>query len=201
MEGEGRTCISCRVSKVKCDKGLPCSRCLRLNSVCVAQTRGRGRPVQQLKTSEGIARSAEASQLHQKDRHTRSARYGRTQSKYHASRTSTRRPVRRKGTVIPQNCAKLALAQRRKNESREKKEETSPKNSSLNTEPVRVIDDHSQELDDTLLREPLPMVPHQHSDTSPLQQVKPRCGFSTGAVSEVVHHLYRRLLFIGPLIL
>ncbi|CAN0154583.1 unnamed protein product, partial [Phaeothamnion confervicola] len=40
----GRTCISCRRSKVKCDKTYPCNRCVRLKLTCVAQTRGRGRP-------------------------------------------------------------------------------------------------------------------------------------------------------------
>ncbi|CAM9177087.1 unnamed protein product [Pylaiella littoralis] len=45
-----RTCVSCRkskvkCSKVKCSKGLPCNRCRRLKLTCVAQVRGRGRPV------------------------------------------------------------------------------------------------------------------------------------------------------------
>lgn len=40
----GRTCVSCRKSKVKCSRGTPCFRCRRLKLNCVAQTRGRGRP-------------------------------------------------------------------------------------------------------------------------------------------------------------
>lgn len=43
--GEGRTCVACRRSKVKCSRGLPCDRCCRLKLVCIAQVRGRGRPV------------------------------------------------------------------------------------------------------------------------------------------------------------
>ncbi|CAB1116832.1 unnamed protein product [Ectocarpus sp. CCAP 1310/34] len=43
--GEGRTCVSCRKSKVKCSRVLPCDRCRRLKLVCIAQVRGRGRPV------------------------------------------------------------------------------------------------------------------------------------------------------------
>ncbi|CAN0107660.1 unnamed protein product, partial [Scytosiphon promiscuus] len=43
--GEGRTCVACRRSKVKCSRGLPCDRCSRLKLVCIAQVRGRGRPV------------------------------------------------------------------------------------------------------------------------------------------------------------
>lgn len=43
--GEGRTCMGCKRSKVKCSRGSPCSRCTRLKLVCVAQTRGRGRPI------------------------------------------------------------------------------------------------------------------------------------------------------------
>ena len=44
-DGGGRTCVSCRKSKVKCSKGSPCKRCSRLKLECVAQVRGRGRPV------------------------------------------------------------------------------------------------------------------------------------------------------------
>lgn len=43
--GVARTCVSCRKSKVKCSRSSPCDRCIRLKLVCVAQTRGRGRPV------------------------------------------------------------------------------------------------------------------------------------------------------------
>lgn len=42
---QGRTCVACRKSKVKCSRGSPCDRCARLKLECVAQTRGRGRPV------------------------------------------------------------------------------------------------------------------------------------------------------------
>eukprot|EP00752_Nemacystus_decipiens_P016274 g14553.t1 len=44
-DGGGRTCVSCRKSKVKCSKGSPCKRCCRLKLECIAQVRGRGRPV------------------------------------------------------------------------------------------------------------------------------------------------------------
>ncbi|CAM9530033.1 unnamed protein product, partial [Choristocarpus tenellus] len=40
-----RTCTSCRKSKVKCDRRAPCTRCVRLKMECIAQTRGRGRPL------------------------------------------------------------------------------------------------------------------------------------------------------------
>ena len=43
--GGGRTCVACRKSKVKCSRGSPCQRCSRLKLECVAQVRGRGRPV------------------------------------------------------------------------------------------------------------------------------------------------------------
>ncbi|CAM9307574.1 unnamed protein product, partial [Sphacelaria rigidula] len=44
-EAGQRTCVNCRKSKVKCSRGSPCVRCRRLKLTCVAQTRGRGRPV------------------------------------------------------------------------------------------------------------------------------------------------------------
>ncbi|CAN0246862.1 unnamed protein product, partial [Discosporangium mesarthrocarpum] len=52
-----RTCTSCRKSKVKCDKLTPCSRCVRLKMVCVAQTRGRGRPLSSTKANKKMAHS------------------------------------------------------------------------------------------------------------------------------------------------
>ena len=38
------SCMSCRQSKVKCDKDLPCARCVRLKRECIPQARGAGRP-------------------------------------------------------------------------------------------------------------------------------------------------------------
>lgn len=52
QSGEGRTCINCRRSKVKCNRSSPCSRCARLKLECIAQTRGRGRPVASHKKSK-----------------------------------------------------------------------------------------------------------------------------------------------------
>ena len=49
----GRTCSQCREAKVKCDKKEPCGRCLRRGLMCVAQTRGPGRPPS--KTGKKIA--------------------------------------------------------------------------------------------------------------------------------------------------
>ncbi|GMH55729.1 hypothetical protein TL16_g01978, partial [Triparma laevis f. inornata] len=40
----GKTCTQCRIAKVKCDKHLPCSRCIRRGYICSAQERGPGRP-------------------------------------------------------------------------------------------------------------------------------------------------------------
>eukprot|EP00903_Cladosiphon_okamuranus_P010863 g10260.t1 len=55
--GGGRTCVSCRKSKVKCSKGSPCKRCIRLKLECIAQVRGRGRPVA---SGSGLRRSAKS---------------------------------------------------------------------------------------------------------------------------------------------
>ncbi|KAJ8605742.1 hypothetical protein CTAYLR_008469 [Chrysophaeum taylorii] len=48
----GGTCLPCRISKVRCDKTIPCGRCRRRNMTCVAQTqrerRRRSRVRQQL---------------------------------------------------------------------------------------------------------------------------------------------------------
>mmetsp|Transcript_19559 Transcript_19559/g.40835 ORF Transcript_19559/g.40835 Transcript_19559/m.40835 type:complete len:839 (-) Transcript_19559:8-2524(-) len=40
----GKTCMQCRVAKVKCDKHQPCDRCNRRGYACSAQARGPGRP-------------------------------------------------------------------------------------------------------------------------------------------------------------
>jgi hypothetical protein len=40
----GKTCMQCRVAKVKCDKHQPCDRCCRRGYECSAQARGPGRP-------------------------------------------------------------------------------------------------------------------------------------------------------------
>jgi len=40
----GKTCMQCRVAKVKCDKHDPCNRCVRRGYTCSAQARGPGRP-------------------------------------------------------------------------------------------------------------------------------------------------------------
>mmetsp|Transcript_2010 Transcript_2010/g.3274 ORF Transcript_2010/g.3274 Transcript_2010/m.3274 type:complete len:887 (-) Transcript_2010:31-2691(-) len=37
-------CQSCRKSRVRCEKVIPCKRCIRLNMECKPQLRGRGRP-------------------------------------------------------------------------------------------------------------------------------------------------------------
>lgn len=57
---QGRTCVACRKSKVKCSRGSPCDRCARLKLECVAQTRGRGRPVasnKKVKLDTALSRS------------------------------------------------------------------------------------------------------------------------------------------------
>jgi len=40
----GRTCEPCRKRKIRCDKKVPCSHCIKRNIVCCTQLRSRGRP-------------------------------------------------------------------------------------------------------------------------------------------------------------
>jgi hypothetical protein len=48
LNSQNRTCEPCRKRKIRCDKELPCSNCLHRGMHCVAQNRGRGRPMKLL---------------------------------------------------------------------------------------------------------------------------------------------------------
>ena len=37
------TCVQCAQSKVRCDKGAPCGRCVRRGTICTSQARKRGK--------------------------------------------------------------------------------------------------------------------------------------------------------------
>jgi len=50
LNSQNRTCEPCRKRKIKCNKELPCSNCVHRGINCVAQNRGRGRPMKLLDT-------------------------------------------------------------------------------------------------------------------------------------------------------
>ena len=45
VQAGGETCLPCRISKVRCDKQMPCGRCRRRKMMCIPQTVRRGRSV------------------------------------------------------------------------------------------------------------------------------------------------------------
>jgi len=51
---ERKVCTNCRKAKIKCDGTMPCGRCQRLDLICLAQSRKRGRPSKQDERDESV---------------------------------------------------------------------------------------------------------------------------------------------------